>query len=277
MERKTNFSLHSRGRTLKGFSTLELMVALALASLITAALYTFMSKQHSVYTLQDQTAEMQQNLRGALEKITRDLEMAGFGKPWWTGINGSSGLDFSVKVTGGNTLEIVGCLDPPAATLASTAAANSTTMTVQGQEGLNFKSGSSVSTYKKDISIDGKEPVRITNVSGGTNNTLTIDRNPGGSGNQGLLYAYPATTTKIYIVKYVSYSVNTAVDPPVLQINEHQGAGDQPLADNISALQTSKAGDVVTVTLTGRTRNRDRSTGNYLTGQITGKVQVRNP
>lgn len=65
-------------RASSGFTLTELMVALVLASVATAAIYrAYLSFQLS-YELQDQMLAMQQNLRIGIKKMLLDLRMAGY-------------------------------------------------------------------------------------------------------------------------------------------------------------------------------------------------------
>jgi type IV pilus assembly protein PilW len=64
--------------THKGFTIIEVMIAMALSSAILAAVYqTFHSQQRS-YTMQSEAATMEQNLRGSLYLLTRELRSAGY-------------------------------------------------------------------------------------------------------------------------------------------------------------------------------------------------------
>ena len=64
-----------------GFSLIEVMSALViLAIALTAVFATFISQQKS-FTVQNRVAEMQQNLRQAVEYMSRDIRMAGYGIP----------------------------------------------------------------------------------------------------------------------------------------------------------------------------------------------------
>jgi hypothetical protein len=242
-----------------------------LGSIVVMGLYNFLISQTRTYTVQDEIGEMQQNLRVAMEKISRDLQMSGFGKPFWatiSGVNLGSPPPFSVRITSGKTIDIVGCLDPAAATLNTAVVSNSTNIVLRGGETGKFNT-----TTKADISIEGRENAKITAISG---DTLTIDRDPGFGSNEGTLYSYP-TNSKVYLVHYVTYTVDTSSNPPVLVMDEHQGSGNQPIATNIIDMSTSISGNLVTVTLTGRTRNADRTTGKYGTAQLTNKIRLRNP
>jgi type IV pilus assembly protein PilW len=64
--------------TKKGFTIIEVLIAVALSSLVLAAVYqTFHSQQRS-YTMQSEAAAMEQNLRGGLYLLTKELRSAGY-------------------------------------------------------------------------------------------------------------------------------------------------------------------------------------------------------
>jgi type IV pilus assembly protein PilW len=68
----------NRPMSQKGFTIVELLVAMAISLVVMAAIYsTYQSQQHS-YIIQDQVAAAQQNLRAAMYTMTRDIQMAGF-------------------------------------------------------------------------------------------------------------------------------------------------------------------------------------------------------
>ena len=78
------------GKT-QGFTLFELLVAIGLGMSVLAVVTTTFIAQAKVYNAQEQIKEMEQNARGVLDMITRELKMAGY-KP-----NGGSfsGLPFS--------------------------------------------------------------------------------------------------------------------------------------------------------------------------------------
>lgn len=61
-----------------GFTLVELMVTLVVASLISLTLYTAYLSQNRSQVAQDRVVEMQQHLRGGMNFMTRELRMAGF-------------------------------------------------------------------------------------------------------------------------------------------------------------------------------------------------------
>jgi len=62
----------------KGFSLIELMVAMAVFSLFAAGLYSTYYSQVKAHTTQRVVVEMQQNIRNSMYLIERDLRMAGY-------------------------------------------------------------------------------------------------------------------------------------------------------------------------------------------------------
>jgi len=62
----------------KGFTLIELMVAIAIGMVVLAAVTTTFMSQTKFYSAQEQVNEMEQNARGALDLITRELKMAGY-------------------------------------------------------------------------------------------------------------------------------------------------------------------------------------------------------
>jgi type IV pilus assembly protein PilW len=68
----------SKRKTQNGFTIIEVMIAMVISSvLITAVYQTFHSQQRS-YTMQNEAAAMEQNLRGSLYLLTKELRSAGY-------------------------------------------------------------------------------------------------------------------------------------------------------------------------------------------------------
>jgi type IV pilus assembly protein PilW len=61
-----------------GFTLIELMVALAMATIVIGVIYAAYNIQTKIYTEQDKTAEMQQNLRAGMWYLQREARMAGY-------------------------------------------------------------------------------------------------------------------------------------------------------------------------------------------------------
>ena len=65
-------------RNVTGFTLTELMVAMGIGMVVLAAVTTTFMAQAKFYNGQEQINEMQQNARGALDVIMRELKMAGY-------------------------------------------------------------------------------------------------------------------------------------------------------------------------------------------------------
>jgi len=65
-------------RNVTGFTLTELMVAMGIGMVVLAAVTTTFMAQAKFYNAQEQINEMQQNARGALDVIMRELKMAGY-------------------------------------------------------------------------------------------------------------------------------------------------------------------------------------------------------
>ena len=64
--------------TESGFTLIELMIAMAMTGIVVGVIYSAYNIQTKIYTEQDKTAEMQQNLRAGIIFLQREARMAGY-------------------------------------------------------------------------------------------------------------------------------------------------------------------------------------------------------
>jgi type IV pilus assembly protein PilW len=64
-------------RTEKGFTLIELLVAMFVAAIVMTGVYSAYYSQQKSFVVQDELAEMQQNLRAAMFFMAREIRMAG--------------------------------------------------------------------------------------------------------------------------------------------------------------------------------------------------------
>jgi Tfp pilus assembly protein PilV len=87
---------------MRGTSLLEVLVALLLTGVVTAAIFQTYLTQHQNYLVQDDISEIQQSARATLDQMSRQIRMAGFSLPQgvapFTPGNSSSGPD-TISVT----------------------------------------------------------------------------------------------------------------------------------------------------------------------------------
>jgi type IV pilus assembly protein PilW len=62
----------------QGFTLIELMVAMAITLVVMGSIFITFKSQQDSYVVQDQVTRMQQNLRGAMYVMTRDIQMVGY-------------------------------------------------------------------------------------------------------------------------------------------------------------------------------------------------------
>jgi len=86
-------------RNNRGFTLIELLVGLAVSSLAMGAIYNVYLTQQRSYTVQQDIAMMQQNLRAAMFLMTNELRMAGYDPSGNASAGISSIAETSVRFT----------------------------------------------------------------------------------------------------------------------------------------------------------------------------------
>ena len=95
--------MKSRNNYSKGFTLIELMVALALTSIIMAGIMAAYVSQLKAHVTQQTIVEMQQNLRSAMQHMEKEIRMAGYDDPNKTSV---AGLTTVLANTFGFTMDI---------------------------------------------------------------------------------------------------------------------------------------------------------------------------
>jgi type IV pilus assembly protein PilW len=62
----------------RGFTLVEILIAIGISGFVLAGLYTSFLGQQRSYFVNERLAEMQQNLRGAMMQMSREIRMAGY-------------------------------------------------------------------------------------------------------------------------------------------------------------------------------------------------------
>jgi type IV pilus assembly protein PilW len=97
----------------KGITLVELMVAMAVAGIVLMAIYSAYHTQSTIYKTQNVELNMQQNLRGALYLLEREIRMAGYDQNSTGGFgitsivdnNGNSSITFTADLDNDETLD----------------------------------------------------------------------------------------------------------------------------------------------------------------------------
>jgi type IV pilus assembly protein PilW len=107
----------------RGFTIIELLVAMAISLVVMAAIYSTYRSQQASYIVQDQVSIAQQNLRAAMYSITREIRTAGF----------------NPTQIGGNLFEIKEATDTAITFTADNGAgANANNGTLEGDETIRY-------------------------------------------------------------------------------------------------------------------------------------------
>jgi prepilin-type N-terminal cleavage/methylation domain-containing protein len=219
----------------KGITLIELLIALVISSILIAGIYRTFIQQQKSYATQEQVADMQQNVRVAINRMMREIRMAGFGN-----VQGVLPVTF---LGGTRTYPNVINPDLPVAgalTIVSAIGGNATLLKQPGDSvgaivlASNQIQVSALAEFdtnnKRYISIGGLESNSITAIDG-ANKILTLNTDVGNFYNTD-------GSTFVYAMRGISYQiVIDASGRPILRRDENIGGGFQPVADNIEAIE----------------------------------------
>ena len=265
----------------KGFSLLELLIALVIAGILLAALYrTFIGGQ-KVYIVQEAVADAQQNVRVSIDQMVREIRMAGSGGNILSSFGNVNG--YSSIFTPANNVNTVGTNDdaitvlvPDQVSKLTSDAAKGTSQITLSNASSNFNNGA-----MKYLCLNGVNNYVVQSVSG---NTVTL---------ASTLAEDHRTNEIVYLVKAITYKLQGDATMPVLVEDEHIGLGSQVIAENIENLQfryTLSDGTVtdspanpadirmVKIDITARTRMPDPQLpgDGYRRRELNSFVNVRN-
>lgn len=263
----------------KGVTLIELLVVLVISSILVGALYRTFVGQQKTYTVQEQVVDMQQNVRVAIDRMSRDLRMAGYGGNFLTvfgNVNGFSNIITHVDNAnniGNNDDKITIILADQVGVLTSNVAKTNTQLNVSSA-GQLFNNGT-----KRYLNLNGQNNYSVSSVSGSTITLTTA------------LAEDHLANEPVYLVKAITYDLGTSDGKPTLRRYENTGGGSQPLAENIENLQfsyfdangnsTSTPAYIrmIKVTVTARTSMSDpefKGGGGYRRRTLASNIKLRN-
>ena len=284
----------------RGVTLIELLIALVISSILIAALYRTFIGQQKTYIVQDQVVDMQQNVRVAINKMMREIRMAGFG-----GMNDNTGGDNDIINIFGNVNGFVNIINPAhdvtvdginhdqivvvaaydqIATLEEDAAAKSGSFRVNFTGSTRFDK-----PWRKYVCIDGRNNYAIMPTNG---DVLTLE---GGA----TLKENHSAGEPVFLVRAIRYGLRKDDRGiPVLFRDlypDTAGSSRETLAENIENLQLTyiledesetdspaKPADIrmVRITVTARTALNDPDYKGEVEGfrrrQIASRIQIRN-
>jgi prepilin-type N-terminal cleavage/methylation domain-containing protein len=209
----------------QGFTLIELMIGVGISGVLLAAVYGIFISQHRSWVNQNQISDTQQNARIAMEFLSRDIRLAGFGMPE-TAVNGfSDAITPANNVTNGTDEITFTSAYRQISTLAAAAAREDTSVTLQNSTDADkFDTGAKRYVYLDGISE--RDNYEITNIAGAQ---LTVTPS--------LRRDYNANAP-VFLVKAVTYQVDfTDPDHSLLVRDENTGLGAQLIAMDIEDLQ----------------------------------------
>jgi prepilin-type N-terminal cleavage/methylation domain-containing protein len=281
----------------KGLTLIELLVAMAISAILIAAIYRTFIRQQKTYTVQEQVVDVQQNVRVAINRMMREIRMAGFGNVSMVLPNfaAKDGPFDNIITPSNNKNYIVGQNDDQITIIGAfeqVSALKTVGMNTVELEGNASAFSSDPSARNKYICIGGLESHTVTGIDG---NIVTLDSN--------LINHYdtsnPNLKIPVFKVKAITYRLrwdNSNPNMPVLtREDKTDGGGTQVVAENIENLQfkyTLEDGSesdlpadpskirLVRVTVNARTSMSDPEfkgeTGGYRRRTITSNILVRN-
>jgi prepilin-type N-terminal cleavage/methylation domain-containing protein len=204
----------------KGFTLIELVIVLVLIGFVVIAIYSIFISQHKSYVVQDLVAEAQQNARAGLNRMVKDIRMAGYGVP--------DGTDFVINATNGGVDSIEFRANIGASTYLTAAITAAGDQDLSVNDSSDFVIGDTVNIldYKSHL-------IAAATISGISANKLTVTGlafEAGFSGSISGNLVHTAFST-------ITYAINDMV------LNRNTGGGAQPLAENIEDLQLVYAYD----------------------------------
>ena len=264
-------------RTNRGITLIELLIALAMSSILIAAIYRVFISQQKSYVVQEQLVDMQQNMRASISRMMSEIRMSGFGSVEAV-LEGGDGVNgfHQVITPGENSITVVGGFkqirrDNGNPITVSSISENTIT--------LNYSTEEFDRPAHQYISIGGVESSTVIQRKGRIltlANTLRLNH---------------SKDTPIFKIQAITYTVGKSDGKPILQRNENTGGGGQPIAENIEDLQfeyfdangnpTAFPEDIrmVKVTVTARTDISDpqlKGGDGYRRRQIASNISLRN-
>lgn len=102
-----------------GFTLIELMISLSIFAIVSLAAFSVLSSSQQMAVMNDQTVQVQRNVRLAVDLISRDLRMAGYGNPAAGSLGGCANHVNPTNSAAGSDSISVMTIDQPIGTLAA--------------------------------------------------------------------------------------------------------------------------------------------------------------
>jgi prepilin-type N-terminal cleavage/methylation domain-containing protein len=223
----------------KGVTLIELLIALVISAILIAGIYRTFIHQQKTYATQEQVADMQQNVRVAINRMVREIRMAGFGGKnentngsndiinVFGNVNGFANIinpvnDITVDGITHDQITIIGAFRQ-IGTLAAAASAGDNTLNI------NYIGNTKFNTDKKKyVCLNGRNNYGIIPDDG---NILTL-------AGVVTLNENHSAGEPVFLVEAITYGLEKNPQKnPVLFRDTNTGGGNQDVAEYIEDLQ----------------------------------------
>jgi len=230
----------------QGFTVNELLVAVAIFSVVLAGAYNAFLSSSQRLVLQNELIEMQTDARAAMDFMVRELRLA-FGTPTIT-----------TTVTTNDTITFDRLED------AGYSSGGNTTTTLHDTR-KTWSSSSFTASYTVRI-ISGTGTGQARSISANTSTQLTVSS----------AWVTPPDSSSLYVITRKKAFTRTSISDNVLRYTAG-GSVNQPLADLITSHTFSQPdAHTIGITLTAQARNVDPNTGQKRQYTLTETVLRRN-
>ena len=218
-----------------GVTLIELLIALVISAILVAGIYRTFIQQQRTYATQEQVADMQQNVRVAINRMMKEIRMAGFGNiqgvlpVTFPGVGRTYPNVVNPDLPVAGALTIVSGIGGSAALLKQPGDSVGAVVLASNQIQVSALAEFDVND-KRYVSIGGLESHSITAIDV-PNRILTL--------NSDVNNVYNTTgSTLVYAIRAISYRIAPdAFGKPILRRDENTGGGFQPMADNIESIE----------------------------------------
>ena len=231
------------------FSLVEVMAGLVILAIALTAVFSTFTTQQKSFTTQSRVAEMQQNLRQAVEYMSRDIRLAGYGIPdnvtipnniLSPGVTSIRSLYAKDNTAGPDQIYILYFfdMDDNQRSTWNTAAmaGGAGTVTVDNTDGF-LPAGGELVIVKDGVKAQLFQTVSKTATALSFGGTIYqgVASNSYGPGPP------PPAPSTVAKARFVRYFIDSTADPahPTLMVDRMGGAPPQPLADDIEDMQLS--------------------------------------
>jgi prepilin-type N-terminal cleavage/methylation domain-containing protein len=257
----------------KGMTLVEILVVLVVGTILMAAMFGSFINQQKSYAVQDQVIDTQQTLRAAIDQMTREIRMAGYGGhilETFGNVNTFTHIITPINDSPQDSITIL--VADEVAKLSQNATAGSNQLNLDASNMFDTSS-------RRYLCLQGQNNYLIQGVSG---NTVTLTTP---------LQEDHLINESVGLVKAITYRI----DPNTTNLvrDENTGEGGQILGEDVETIQiryTLDSGTVVdspaspeeirmvSVTLTARTRRpyEEYPGDGYLRRVMTTGIEVRN-